>query len=155
DDTALLTKSKSSFSGLQLGPYSLEQELGSGGMGSVYLAHDARLGRKIALKLLDPFLAGNSQWRLRFLREARLASALDHPNICTIHEVGEAENQLFIAMQYVEGQTLRQLINGRPMNLKELLPIALQVAEALSAAHERGIVHRDIKTGNIMVTRRG
>jgi serine/threonine-protein kinase len=155
DDTALLSHSGDAFLGKQIGPYSLEKLLGSGGMGSVYLAHDARLERKVALKLLEPSMTSNSQWRSRFLREARLASSLDHPNICTIHEVGEAANQLFIAMQYVEGQTLRQLINGRPLSLEQLLHIAQQVAEALAAAHDRAIIHRDIKSGNIMVTTRG
>jgi len=138
-----------------IGPYRLEGLLGSGGTGRVYLAHDTRLRRRVALKLLDPISIGHSEVRTRFLREARLASALDHPNICTIHEVGEANGQPFIAMQYVEGKTLRQILNGRPLGLESLLSISLQVADALVEAHENGIIHRDIKTGNIIVTSKG
>jgi serine/threonine-protein kinase len=151
----VMTDTGASLVGRRLGPYSIEKQLGLGGMSAVYLAHDARLGRKVALKLLDPMMTGNEEWRLRFIREARLASALDHPNICTIHEVGEADNHHFIAMQYLEGETLRQHINGRPASLECLLQIALQIADALAAAHARGIVHRDIKPGNIIVDRRG
>src|SRR5205085_3684223 len=120
-----------------------------------YLAEDTRLRRKVALKLLDVGLVANSQLRARFVREAQLASALDHPNICTVHEIGEAAGQPFIAMQYVEGQPLKQVIAGRPLTLDSLLAIALQVADALAAAHEAGIVHRDIKSSNIIVTPRG
>ena len=135
--------------------YAIEKQIGSGGMGEVYLAHDARLGRRVALKLLRPGLVGDSEQRARFLREARLASALDHPNVCTVHDVGEAAGRLFIAMQYVEGETLRQVIDGRPLPLDGLLSITLQVADALAEAHERGIMHRDIKAGNIIVTPKG
>jgi serine/threonine protein kinase len=141
--------------GKSIGPYRIEAELGSGGTGDVYLAHDSRLGRKVAVKLLDPSMLGNSQSRLRFLREARLASILDHPNICTIYEVGESTGHLFIAMQYVEGQTLKRVINERPLTMDSLLSICLQVADALAAAHSRGIIHRDIKTGNIIITPQG
>lgn len=141
--------------GRQIGPYSIHQQLGSGGMGEVYLAQDVRLGRKVALKLLDPHLVSDTKTRARFFREARLASSLDHPNICTIHEVGEAEGRPFIAMQFVEGQTLRQVIGGRPLALDALLSIGLQVADALATAHARGIIHRDIKPANIIVTPQG
>lgn len=151
----LLKDQESSLTGRNVGPYSIQQQIGSGGMGEVYLAEDMRLGRKIALKLLDLALVSDPLSRARFLREARLASALDHPNICTVHEVGEAEGRPFIAMQYVDGQTLRRLIDGRPLKLDRLLSIALQIADALSAAHERGVIHRDIKTGNIIVTANG
>ena len=144
-----------SLVGRSFGPYSIEKHIGSGGMGEVYLAQDVRLGRRVALKLLDSTLTADRQSRERFLREARLASALDHPNICTIHDVGEAEGRPFIAMQYIEGKTLRRLIDGRPLPLDSLLSITLQIADALSAAHERGIVHRDIKSGNIIVTPQG
>jgi serine/threonine-protein kinase len=139
----------------RIGPYSIEKQLGAGGMGEVFLAEDVRLGRKVALKLLDPSLTGDAQSRLRFLREARLASTLDHPNICTVHEVGEAEGRPFIAMQFVEGETLKQTIGGRPMSLESLLSISLQVADGLAAAHAQGIIHRDIKTRNIIINRRG
>jgi len=158
EDAAVLLKdadSDGSMIGRHVGPYSIQKQLGSGGMGEVYLAQDVRLGRNVALKLLDPGLTEDSETRTRFLREARLASSLDHSNICTIHEVGEAEGRLFIAMQHVEGETLRKVINGRPLNLDSLLSISLQVADALAAAHAQGIIHRDIKPGNIIITPRG
>jgi eukaryotic-like serine/threonine-protein kinase len=138
-----------------IGPYTIESKLGSGGMGKVYLAQDVRLRRRIALKLLDSDSLGDSQMRARFLREARLASQLDHPNICTIHEVGENSGQLFIAMQYVEGETLKNLIGSGPLSLASQLSIGLQVASALAAAHALGIAHRDIKSSNIIVTSQG
>ena len=141
--------------GKTIGPYRIDAPLGAGGMGTVYLAHDTRLGRNVALKLLDRHLMGDSESRARFLREARLASALDHPNICTIHEIGESDGDLFIAMQYVEGETLKRLIGGKPLNLDSLLSISLQVADALWAAHAHGIAHRDIKSNNIIITTRG
>ncbi|HYJ88994.1 MAG TPA: serine/threonine-protein kinase, partial [Pyrinomonadaceae bacterium] len=141
--------------GKTIGPYRLESRLGAGGMGKVYLGHDQRLGRKVALKLLDPALTGDNEQRTRFLREARLAASLDHPSICTIHEVGEAAGRLFIAMQYVEGETLRSVIGGRALKLDSLLSISLQVADALAEAHAQGIIHRDIKPDNIIITPRG
>jgi serine/threonine-protein kinase len=138
-----------------IGPFRILKRLGAGGMGEVYLAEDTRLGRKVALKVLAPALVADSQSRIRFLREARLASVLDHPNICTIHEVGEADGQYFISMQYVEGETLKQVIGGRPLSLESVLSISLQVVDALRAAHEQGIIHRDIKSNNILITARG
>ena len=141
--------------GSRLGSYVIEARLGAGGMGEVYLAHDDRLDRKVALKLLDPVIAGDAGARARFLREARLASSLDHPNVCTIHEVGEADGRAFMAMQYVEGRRLDEVTGGRPLPPSEMLPLALQVADALAAAHEKGIVHRDLKTANVIVTARG
>ena len=106
----------------------------------------------VALKLLDPILSRHTELRSRFLREAQLASGLDHPNICTIHEVGEAAGEPYIAMQYIEGETLRQIRNDGPLALESMLSISLQVADALAEAHENGIVHRDIKPNNILVT---
>lgn len=144
-----------SLCGHNLGPYRIESQLGSGGMGTVYLAHDIRLGRRVALKILDSALTMDSQSRARFIREARLASALEHPNVCTIHEVGEMSGYLFIAMQYVEGKTLRAMIDGRPLETKSVLSIGLQIADALASAHALGIVHRDVKTVNIIVTPTG
>jgi serine/threonine-protein kinase len=138
-----------------IGPFKIVKRLGAGGMGEVYLAEDTRLGRKVALKLLAPALVADSQSRIRFLREAQLASALDHPNICTIHEIGQADGHYFISMQYVEGETLKQVIGGRPLSLESLLSISLQVADALRAAHAHGIIHRDIKSNNIIITAQG
>ncbi len=156
DATMLLEKADSnSLIGQQIGPYFIQKQLGSGGMGEVYLARDVRLGRNVALKLVDPGRTRDEATHMRFLREARLASALDHPNICTVHEVGEAAGHLFITMQYVVGETLREVINGRPLGLDSLLSIGLQTADAISAAHAQGIIHRDIKPGNIIVTPRG
>jgi serine/threonine protein kinase/formylglycine-generating enzyme required for sulfatase activity/cephalosporin-C deacetylase-like acetyl esterase len=142
-----------SLIGQTLGHYRVDLLIGSGGMGRVYLAEDLRLGRKVALKIIAPFWISDGQ--PRFLREAQLASALDHPNVCAIYDVGESAGNCFIAMQYVEGETLEKLINGRPMAVDELFEIAMQLADALSAAHQRGIIHRDIKPRNIMITARG
>src|SRR5215467_4826244 len=135
--------------------YRLEQELGRGGMGRVYKAFDLSLNRTVVLKLLDADLGREAASRNRFLREARLASALDHPNICTIHEIAEWQDQHFIAMQYLPGKTLKRVIGSRPVPLDTLLPIAIQVADAIAMAHSRGIVHRDIKSSNIIITPRG
>ena len=146
---------RGALAGRRLGEYRLERLLGAGGMGEVYLAHDERLDRKVAVKVLGEELGADPRWRRRFLREARLASALDHPNVCTIHEVGEADGRAFLAMQLVEGRTLRELVGGRPLPPAEWVPLALDVAEALAAAHERGIVHRDVKATNVVVTPRG
>ncbi len=141
--------------GQHISHYEVLGQIGSGGMGDVYLARDTRLGRKVALKLLPPSLTFDPQLKARFLREAQLASALDHPNICTIHEVGQSSSYLFIAMQYVEGVTLEQIIESRPLKLDALLSISLQAADALAAAHDQGIIHRDIKSTNIIITPRG
>jgi serine/threonine protein kinase/formylglycine-generating enzyme required for sulfatase activity/dienelactone hydrolase len=131
------------------------RKIGQGGMGEVYLAEDTRLGRKVALKVLAPDMVSHAQARSRFLREARLAATLDHSNICTIHEVGESAGRYFIAMQYVEGKTLKKVIDGRPLSIDSLLSISLQVADALALAHSQGIIHRDIKSNNIIITSRG
>jgi serine/threonine-protein kinase len=139
----------------RIGPYRLERLLGAGGMGEVWLAHDQRLDRSVALKLLDPDLAADPSSRRRFLREARLASALDHPHVCTIHEVGEADGVAFIAMQYLEGATIKELLADGPLPVSQWVPLALQVGEALAAAHARGIVHRDVKSSNVAVTTGG
>lgn len=158
EDAAVLLQDSDSdgaMLGRNFGPYTIQEQLGAGGMGEVYLAEDVRLGRKVALKLLDPALSGDSEWRTRFLREARLASGLDHPNICTVHEVGESHGRQFIAMQYVEGQTLKQVISEQHLSLESVLSIGLQVADALALAHQQGIVHRDVKSANIIITPRG
>src|SRR5256714_991791 len=135
--------------------YRLEEELGAGGMGRVHKAYDTTLDRTVVLKLLAPDLIAEDESRRRFLREARLASALDHPNICTIFELAEVDQQYFIAMQYVQGRTLKRVINGRRSSLDSLFSIGLQVADAVAAAHAKGIVHRDIKSANIIITPRG
>jgi serine/threonine protein kinase len=134
----------------QIGPYMILECLGSGGMGEVYLAQDTRLNRPVALKILPSYFAGDDARLFRFQREARAASALNHPNILTIHEVGEHEDLRFIATEYVDGHTLRWLMENGSLSADEIIDIAIQIASALSAAHRAGIIHRDIKPENVM-----
>ncbi|HEX5083174.1 MAG TPA: serine/threonine-protein kinase, partial [Blastocatellia bacterium] len=140
-----------SYSGEMIGDYRLIKELGRGGMGTVYLAHDTRLGRRAALKLLPPHLVNNPERLSRFQREARSVSALNHPNIITIFDFGRENERHYIVSEFVEGHTLRNLVGSTDVSLNQILDLAIQVASALEAAHAAGVIHRDIKPENIML----
>ncbi|UCH84597.1 MAG: serine/threonine protein kinase, partial [Candidatus Latescibacterota bacterium] len=138
--------------GRTISHYRILGELGRGGMGIVYKAEDTRLKRTVALKFFRPQAFGDEEQRQRFLREAQAAAALDHPNICTIYEIDETGEEIFISMAHIEGVTLKEKIESGPLEIGEALRVAIQLTRGLKAAHGRGVIHRDIKSTNIMVT---
>jgi serine/threonine protein kinase len=141
--------------GARLGHYEIRSQIGAGGMGEVYLAEDTKLDRKVALKILPADLAANQDRMRRFVQEAKAAAALNHPNIATIHEIGESDGVNFIAMEFIDGVTLREKIHQERTELRKLLRFLQHAAEGLAKAHAAGVVHRDLKPDNIMITRDG
>src|SRR5205823_14854007 len=141
--------------GTKLGRYEIRSKIGEGGMGEDYLAQDTKLDRKVALKILPAEVAAHPDRMKRFVQEAKTASALNHPNIITIHEIDETESGHFIATEFIDGSTLRERMRSAPLKLVEVLDIATQIASALAAAHGAGIIHRDIKPDNVMLRRDG
>ena len=140
--------------GTRLGPFEILAPIGRGGMGEVYRARDTRLGREVAVKVLSPEFSADADRRKRFEQEARSASGLNHPNIVTIHEIGSGDSTIYIAMELVEGKTLREVVAPGPVPTKRLLDLAYQMADGLAGAHAAGIVHRDLKPENVMVSGR-
>src|SRR6195256_5281241 len=142
-------------SGAKLGPYEIQSPLGAGGMGEVYRARDTRLDRIVAVKILPVHLSDNSEAKQRFEREARVISSLNHPHICTLHDVGSQDGTAYLVMEYVQGESLESRLQKGPLPIKQALECGIQICEALEKAHRAGIVHRDLKPGNIMLTASG
>src|SRR5580658_930042 len=142
-------------SGTRLGPYEITGAIGAGGMGEVYRARDTRLDRTVAIKVLPPHLADTPEARQRFEHEARAVSALNHPHICTLHDVGSQDGTEFLVMEYLEGETLATRLEKGALPVDQSLKIGIEVADALDKAHRAGIIHRDLKPGNIMLTKSG
>src|SRR2546423_2184141 len=141
--------------GTKLGRYEIRAKIGEGGMGEVYLAEDTQLHRKVALKILLADVAANEDRMRRFVQEARAAAALNHPNIAHVYEIGESDGLNFIAMEFIDGQTLRSRLEGTALRLGQVLDVTAQIASALAAAHRAGIIHRDLKPENVMLTAEG
>src|SRR3954463_4404664 len=141
--------------GFKLGPYEIVGAAGAGGMGEVYKARDTRLERMVAIKVLPAHLSASPEVRARFEREARAISGLQHPNVCTLYDIGQQDGRDFLVMEFLEGETLERRLGRGPMPAPELLRVAIQVAQALEKAHRAGIIHRDLKPGNVMLTKSG
>src|SRR5262249_55068048 len=141
--------------GMRLGPYQIGEQLGAGGMGEVYRARDTRLDRTVAIKGVPAHLADHAELRERFEREGRTSSSLNHPNVCTLYDVGRENDIDFLVMEYLDGQTLASRLEKGPLPLKEALEVAMQIADGLDKAHRQGVVHRDLKPGNVMLTKSG
>src|ERR1700751_2022093 len=141
--------------GLRLGPYEILSAIGVGGMGEVYRAKDTRLDRIVAIKVLPPHLADSSELRERFEREARTIASLNHPHICTLYDIGHQDGTDFLVMEYLEGETLAQRLVKGPLPLDQVLQFSIEIADALDKAHRKGVTHRDLKPGNIMLTKPG
>jgi serine/threonine protein kinase len=140
-------------SGTKLGPYTIQSPLGAGGMGEVYRARDTRLERTVAIKILPAHLSDNPVAKQRFEREARVISSLNHPNICTLHDVGHQEGIDYLVMEFLEGETLADRLTKGPLSPEQILKYGIQICEGLETAHKKGVVHRDLKPGNIMLTK--
>src|SRR5512136_2852631 len=142
-------------SGARLGPYEIQAAIGAGGMGEAYKARDTRLDRSVAIKVLPPAFSADPERRARFEREAKTIAGLNHPHICTLHDVGEHEGSTFLVMEHLTGETLAQRLEKGPLPLEQALSVATEIADALSAAHRQGVIHRDLKPGNVMLTKGG